>query len=66
LYFYGAIIQTYTMKYLTPSIEKLSKTTSNKSLAKPGVSCGIFQDCHDSDLKYTKQLIKFNKSKNGK
>jgi len=54
------------MKYLTPSIEKLSKTTSNKSLAKPGVSCGIFQDCYDSDLKYTKQLIKFNKSKNGK
>ncbi len=32
------------MKYLTPYIEKLAKKASEKSLAKQGVSCGIFQD----------------------
>lgn len=53
------------MKFLSPDIAKLSKHISNKSLAKPGVSCGIFQDCHDTDLKYTEKLLEFNKKKNG-
>jgi len=53
------------MNYLTPEIAKLSKNSSTKSWAKPGVSCGIFQDCHDTDLKYTKKMIDFNKKKNG-
>ncbi|PQV45264.1 hypothetical protein CLV33_11431 [Jejuia pallidilutea] len=35
------------MKYLTPKIEALSKQlVQGKSLAKPNVSCGIFQDCN--------------------
>jgi len=54
------------MKYLTPDIAKLLKNTTRKSLAKPGVSCGIFQDCHDTDLKYTERLLRFNKKKNEK
>ncbi len=34
------------MKYLTPEIEALSKNIRvDKSLARPNVSCGIFQDC---------------------
>tara|TARA_B100000809_G_scaffold257341_2_gene298768 strand:+ start:1709 stop:1870 length:162 start_codon:yes stop_codon:yes gene_type:complete len=53
------------MKYLTPDIAKLAKGTSKKSLAKPGVSCGIFQDCHDTDTEYTDKLLEFNKKKNG-
>lgn len=53
------------MKFLTPGIEKLSKSISNKSLAKPGVSCGIFQDCHDTKQEYTDKMIAFNKKKNG-
>lgn len=53
------------MKYLTPDIGKLAKSYSKKSLAKPGVSCGIFQDCYDTDIKYTQQMIHFNKQKNG-
>ena len=53
------------MKFLTPGIEKLSKSISKNSLAKPGVSCGIFQDCHDTDTKYTDKLLEFNKKKNG-
>ncbi|MFH6770494.1 hypothetical protein [Gaetbulibacter aestuarii] len=33
------------MKYLTPEIEALSKQFNRgKSLARPNVSCGIFQD----------------------
>lgn len=32
------------MKFLTPEIEALANETSKKSLVKPGVSCGIFQD----------------------
>lgn len=35
------------MKFLTPDIEKLTKQQSTKSLAKPGISCGIFQDLFD-------------------
>jgi len=55
------------MKYLTPEIAKLSKKyeiASSKSLAKPGISCGIFQDCMDTKVTYTKQMIEFNKKKN--
>jgi len=33
------------MKYLTPEIEAFYKGLNNKSLARPTVSCGIFQDC---------------------
>ena len=53
------------MKYLTPDIEKLMQKTSDKLLAKLGVSCGIFQDCHDTKTKYTQKVIAFNKKKNG-
>ncbi|WP_193316044.1 hypothetical protein [Flavicella marina] len=53
------------MKFLTPDIEKLAKNMSQKSLAKPGVSCGIFQDLHDTEINYTQKMIDFNKKKNG-
>jgi len=33
------------MNYLTPEIEALSKELNNKSLIRPTISCGIFQDC---------------------
>lgn len=33
------------MKFLTSEIEALSKHIETKSLARPAVSCGIFQDC---------------------
>ncbi|WP_242083786.1 hypothetical protein [Aestuariivivens sediminis] len=33
------------MKFLTPEIEALSKEQPGKSLLRPTVSCGIFQDC---------------------
>ena len=55
------------MKYLTPEIAKLSKqlgNTKSKTLAKPGISCGIFQDCMDTKVTYTKKMIDFNKKKN--
>lgn len=41
------------MKYLSPEIEAMSKNLKKtKSLAKPGISCGIFQDieCKDEHL----------------
>lgn len=38
------------MKYLSPEIEAGSKNENEKSLVRPGVSCGIFQDC-DSNKK---------------
>lgn len=56
------------MNYLSPEIArhaKKTRNTSTKSLAKPGVSCGIFQDCFDADIKYSKKMIDFNKNKNG-
>lgn len=53
------------MNYLTPEIAKLSRRKSNKSLAKPGVSCGIFQDCLDTNVTYTKKMLDFNRRKNG-
>jgi len=53
------------MNYLTPEIAKHAKYASNKSLAKPGISCGIFQDCLDTEVKYTKKVLDFNKKKNG-
>ncbi|WP_166461150.1 hypothetical protein [Flavicella sediminum] len=40
------------MKYLTPDIAKLANDHSKKSLAKVGVSCGIFQDCFDTNHSY--------------
>lgn len=49
------------MKFLTPDIAKLSKTQSQKTLAKQGVSCGIFQDCFDSSGKNNYSNIKQNK-----
>lgn len=37
------------MKYLSPEIEALSKQFEiTKSLVRPSVSCGIFQDCEYS------------------
>jgi hypothetical protein len=33
------------MNYLTPEIEALSKNLNTKSLVRPVISCGIFQDC---------------------
>ncbi len=33
------------MKYLNPEIEALSKNLNTKSLVRPTISCGIFQDC---------------------
>ncbi|MHA7942550.1 hypothetical protein ACJOV8_005725 [Formosa sp. 3Alg 14/1] len=32
------------MKYLSPEIEAWSKDSNTKSLVRPGVSCGIFQE----------------------
>ena len=37
------------MKFLTPEIEALSKEGNAKSLARPQVSCGIFQECDYSE-----------------
>ncbi|WP_202903843.1 hypothetical protein [Neotamlana nanhaiensis] len=37
------------MKFLTPEIEALAKEDSKKSLVKPGVSCGIFQDTENKN-----------------
>ena len=57
------------MKYLTPEIAQLSKklgNTRSKPLAKPGVSCGIFQDYMDTKVVYTEKMIKANKLKNKK
>lgn len=33
------------MSYLSPEIEAWFKKSKEKSLVKPGISCGIFQDC---------------------
>lgn len=33
------------MKYLNQEIEALSKNLNTKSLVRPTISCGIFQDC---------------------
>ncbi len=54
------------MKFLSPDIAKLAKSHSNKSLARPGVSCGIFQDCHDTELKYSNEYIADKHKKDGK
>ena len=32
------------MNYLSPQIAKMAKKVPQKSLAKKGISCGIFQD----------------------
>ena len=48
------------MKYLTPELEALSKQFEiKKSLARKGVSCGIFQDCDDNE-----QIAQQDKKKN--
>lgn len=49
------------MKFLTPEIEALSKHSNTKSLARPQVSCGIFQECdyhEDIPLWYHQQKNK--------
>jgi hypothetical protein len=33
------------MNYLNPEIEALYKSMDTKSLVRPTISCGIFQDC---------------------
>ena len=49
------------MKYLTPEIEALTKIKKTKLLARPNISCGIFQDC---DYKHQPpQIYDQNKSK---
>ena len=53
------------MKFLSPDIAKLSKVQSEKSLAKQGVSCGIFQDCFVSTPKNTYKNIDTLKNKDG-
>ncbi len=35
------------MNYLSPYIKKMSQLKSKKSLAKKGISCGIFQDLNE-------------------
>ncbi|MEW4922460.1 hypothetical protein [Algibacter sp. 2305UL17-15] len=48
------------MKYLSPEIEALSKNIQGKSLARTGVSCGIFQDCDYNEERpnlYPKQKL---------
>ena len=52
------------MKYLTPEIEALSKNANSKSLVRPSVSCGIFQDCDYNDARpklYHQQKIQNKK-----
>ncbi|MGA1225950.1 MAG: hypothetical protein ACO3VF_01610 [Tamlana sp.] len=53
------------MKYLTPEIEALSKQfEATKSLARPNVSCGIFQDCDYNEERpklYHQQNLENNK-----
>lgn len=40
------------MKYLTPEIEALSKQfETGKSLARPNVSCGIFQELDYNEVR---------------
>lgn len=43
------------MNYLSPQIAKMAKRVPEKSLAKKGISCGIFQDVgedpHKNQLK---------------
>lgn len=39
------------MKYLTPDIEFLMKNKPVKTLVKQSNSCGIFQDCMDTNPK---------------
>lgn len=42
------------MKYLSPEIEALSKSfQEGKSLVRPGVSCGIFQECDFKEAHYS-------------
>ncbi|WP_185967832.1 hypothetical protein [Formosa sediminum] len=36
------------MKYLSPEIEAWSRQQESQSLVRPGVSCGIFQDCNSN------------------
>lgn len=37
------------MGYLTAELEAFSKNVNSKSLVRPGVSCGIFQDCNANE-----------------
>jgi hypothetical protein len=54
------------MKYLTPEIEALSKQHEiTKSLVRPNVSCGIFQDCDYNEERpqlYHQQLMEKDNS----
>lgn len=46
------------MKYLSPEIEAWSKQENTKSLVRPGVSCGIFQDCNTNETHLSKNYHK--------
>jgi hypothetical protein len=52
------------MKYLTPEIEALSKkNATTKSLVRPNISCGIFQDCDYNEERpklYHEQTVEKN------
>ncbi|WP_220628115.1 hypothetical protein [Confluentibacter sediminis] len=52
------------MTFLTPEIEALSKNMITKSLIRPTISCGIFQDLDIDDEKttlYCQQKLENNK-----
>ncbi|MBP1838514.1 hypothetical protein [Formosa algae] len=55
------------MTYLSPEIAAWSKQADTKSLVRPGVSCGIFQDCNANEKQnldqYTLKTQKIPKDK---
>ncbi|CDF81132.1 hypothetical protein BN863_34200 [Formosa agariphila KMM 3901] len=51
------------MTYLSPEIEAWSKQSESKSLVRPGVSCGIFQDCNANEVIPVKKQQKESSSK---
>ena len=52
------------MKYLSPEIEAWSKDSNTKSLVRPGVSCGIFQDCNANEERPIQNQHPKTKTKN--
>ncbi|WP_162841020.1 hypothetical protein [Formosa haliotis] len=50
------------MTYLSPEIEAWSKRNDEKSLVRPGVSCGIFQDCSSNEEPKVKNNQQNNKA----
>ncbi|WP_168796689.1 hypothetical protein [Cognatitamlana onchidii] len=48
------------MKYLTPEIATFFKGENQKTLAKPNVSCGIFQDLSNNEKGSVLNYAQFN------